>query len=120
MPHTCIISLASNCGQERNLAEARLRLGQILHDISYTKELWTVPMHSKRTDMYLNQLAYAHVSISVNQLQQELKNIEAQMGRTEEARREGIVCIDLDLMQYDQMRYHLRDWDRPYIQRLLE
>lgn len=119
MPHTCIIALASNCDQERNLAEARLRLSQILHGIRYSSELWTEPIHSKRTDLYLNQLAYAHVSISVVELQHQLKNIEGQMGRTEEARKEGIVYIDLDLMQYDLMRYHLRDWERPYIQRLL-
>ena len=29
------------------------------------------------------------------------------------------VTIDLDLMQYDSQRYHLKDWSRPYIQLLL-
>lgn len=41
------------------------------------------------------------------------------MGRTQEDRTAGIVRIDLDLLQYDNDRYHLRDWERDYIKKLL-
>ena len=40
------------------------------------------------------------------------------MGRTAEDRRLGIVRIDLDLLQYDDTRFHLRDWERPYVKLL--
>ncbi len=30
------------------------------------------------------------------------------------------VTIDLDLMLYDDERYHLRDWPHPYIQQLID
>ena len=117
--HRCIISLATNCNQEENLREARQRLGQILSDTSYTKELWTQPFRSKCTYLYLNQLAYAETSLSVNQLEETLKRIEMEMGRTAEDRQHGIVRIDLDLLLFDHERYHLHDWERPYIQELL-
>ena len=118
--HRCIISLAANCQQEENLARARECLGRILTDMSFTEELWTAPVGTvRRLDKYLNQLLYAETSLSVEELTSRLKEIEMLMGRTDDDRRQGIVRIDLDLMQYDKERYHLRDWERPYIQSLL-
>ena len=124
--HPCILSLAANCEQEKNLAEARRRLSQILFSPSYTEAIWTEPYHlptnthhpSPNTQPYLNQLVYAETPLSVENLEARLKSIELSMGRTAEDRQRGIVRIDLDLMQYDDQRYHLRDWDRPYIQQL--
>ena len=31
----------------------------------------------------------------------------------------GIVKIDLDLLQYDETQYHLRDWSRNYVKNLI-
>jgi 2-amino-4-hydroxy-6-hydroxymethyldihydropteridine diphosphokinase len=69
--------------------------------------------------MYLNQLVYATTALEVEELIEALKAIERQMGRTAEDRRQGIVRIDLDLMQYNDERHHLRDWERPYIKALV-
>ena len=140
--HHCIISLAANCNQEENLAEARCRLGKILFSPSYTEAIWTEPFVSKKgnhsspldlqllategtqdlsphTNLYLNQLVYAETELGVGELEAELKAIELSMGRTTKDRHLGIVRIDLDLLQYDSTRYHLRDWERPYIRQLL-
>ena len=123
--HSCIISLAANTHQKENLAEARERLGQILFDIDYTTELWTEPFKAKENkeavtqELYLNQLAFAHTQLSVEELVKALKETEKNMGRNDSERQLGIVCIDLDLMQYDQTKHHLRDWERPYIKELL-
>ena len=130
-----IISLASNCDQEQNLHQARLCLEQILSSCRYTKAIWTEPYivgnASQRCDkeqsqtletppiMYLNQLVYATTSLNVDELQSALKDIELRLGRTAEDRQKGIVRIDLDLLLYNDQRYHLRDWDRPYIKALL-
>ena len=119
-----IISLASNNQQQQNLAEARRRLGQVLFDLNYTEELWTEPYSSSKQGMsaplYLNQLLYARTNLEVNELNLLLKNMEADMGRTSQLRAQGIVPIDLDLMQHGKERYHLTDWQRPYIQQLLD
>ena len=139
--HSCIISLAANCNQKENLAEARQRLGQILFDVQYTRELWTKPVgssvstptparqeenHSEYQQeenpsecKYLNQLAYAHTELECDKLEQALKAMEREMGRTDADRRQGIVRIDLDLMKYDYTRHHTVDWERPYITELL-
>ena len=122
MMHRCIISLASNQHQKENLAEARRRLSQILQSADYTEELWTEPEGSScrpGSPLYLNQLVYAFTALSVDELQAALKDLERSMGRTDDDRRAGVVRIDLDLMQCDDVRYHLRDWNRRYIQDLL-
>lgn len=129
--HRCIISLAANCNQKENLAEARKLLGQILFDVRYTRELWTNPVGSVSSQpsargetnssecQYLNQLAYACTELSCDELERTLKAVECRMGRTEADRRKGIVRIDLDLMLYDDTRHHIQDWGRPYITQLL-
>ena len=122
--HQVIVSLASNCNQKENLNQARERLGQILSLCRFTKALWTEPYGSEKGKtaadrLYLNQLAYAETALPVAELVAVLKAIERDMGRTEEDRSQGIVRIDLDLLQYDKERFHLRDWNRSYIKALL-
>jgi len=118
--HTIIVSMASNCDQEKNLSEARKRLAEVLLHIDYTDSLWTEPISSKRKDLYLNQLAKGESPFDYPTLSRLLKNIEHTMGRTQEDRRQGIVRIDLDILQYDGERYHDRDWDRPYVTLLID
>ena len=122
--HKVIISLASNSNQVENLHQAQLCLEQILSSCRYTDAIWTKPFVSGNAEvrgdrMYLNQLCYAQTRLSPSRLEGLLKAIEQQLGRTADARRQGIVTIDLDLLLYDTERHHHSDWERPYIQRLL-
>jgi len=64
--------------------------------------------------MYMNRLVSGYTDMSPDEIGQKLKSVEAETRRTRET-----VTIDLDLMAYDDLRYHLRDWPRPYIQQLL-
>ena len=63
----------------------------------------------------MNQLITGKTELSIEELSLQLKEIEAEVHRTKK-----LVTIDLDLMQYDNQRYHLNDWPRPYIQQLLD
>jgi len=75
--------------------------------------LWTEDIHGTKR-YYMNRLAKGTTNLTVEELQQALKDIEAETRRTKER-----VTIDLDLMQYDSRCYHLSDWPRPYVQQLL-
>ena len=119
MNHSVVISLASNQDQELHLAEAQRRLALLLQVCKYTAAIWTNPISAKRSSQYLNQLLYAETELSCEQLEQSLKNIETELGRKAEDREHGIICIDLDLMRYDDKRYHVDDWEREYIKKLL-
>ena len=120
MCHRVILSLAANRFQAKNLCRARQCLAEILTDIQYTNELWTEPVgNCSRHDAYLNQLAQGTTALDEQQLNEWLKQTELSFGRTEKKRRLGIVPIDLDILEFDGIRRHLRDWERPYVKQLL-
>lgn len=114
-----ILSLAANRFQKSNLAKARQCLGEVFSDVHYTTEQWTEPLSSTRHDLYLNQLAEGLTTVSLEELNRRLKQIETDFGRTPEKRQRGIVPIDLDILEYDGQRYHERDWQRPYVANLI-
>ena len=116
--HQIIISLASNKNQEANLTAAREQLTQLLSEVHFTSAIWTDPINSIRQEPYLNQLCKATTSFSMNLLNEVLKETEKRLGRTHNE--DGIVTIDLDLLQYDKAQYHLRDWSRSYVKNLID
>ena len=62
----------------------------------------------------MNRLAVGNTPLTIAELERQLKETEARLGRTKQQ-----VTIDLDLMLYDEKQYHLTDWPRAYIQQLL-
>lgn len=108
-----IISIGSNCHQTTHLQWASQRMASMLSDIRFSRKLWTPDIHGKGS-FYLNQLVAGTTELSVNVLQQLLKDMEK-----ETERKPGSVTIDMDLMLYDGQRYHEKDWLRPYIQQLI-
>ena len=120
MTHRVIISLAANRFQVKNLSRARRCLEEILSDLHYTAEHWTEPVgNGSRHDAYLNQLASGITGLDEGQLSARLKEVERSFGRNEAKRRLGIVPIDLDILEFDGERRHLKDWERPYVKELL-
>ena len=131
--HHVLLSLAANVNHKKNLCNARKALAQILSRPAYTKEIWTEPcsvattissssdsnQSKPRIRHYLNQLVSAETMLTMDQLNQRLKELELQSGRTSEMRQQGLVPLDLDLLEYDGERHHLSDWQRPYVQQLL-
>jgi len=115
--HYVIISLASNSGQEHALATARRRLAELLGKAAFTRAIWTDPVGSSCEAQYLNQLCEGVTSLSCETLNGLLKQIETDAGRTRNG--DGIVALDLDVLQYDDRREHLRDWGRSYVKDLL-
>ena len=115
--HHIIISLASNINHEANLEAARTQLTQLLTEAHFTSAIYTEPVHSLRQEPYLNQLCEGTTAYGFNLLNEVLKETEKRLGRTHNE--DGIVTIDLDLLEYDGERYHLRDWDRNYVKDLI-
>ena len=116
--HRVMLSLASNSRQQRHLEAARRLLPEVIDGLRYTAEHWTEPVDSQRTDQYLNQLATGTTTLDADTLNGRLKAIEQQLDRKHDKR--GIVTIDIDLLQYDDTRHHLRDWERNYVKDLLK
>ena len=115
--HQIIISLASNEDQEAHMAAAREQLVQLLAEAHFTSAIWTEPVNCSRKEPYLNQLCQGTTSLGEGLLCEVLKETEKRIGRTKNE--DGIVAIDLDLLQYDERKHHLRDWGRNYVKDLL-
>ncbi len=112
-PATVLIAFGSDTLPAAHIQWASQRIALLLTDLRLTPTLWTEDIHGTGR-YYMNRLALGTTTLTVEELQQTLKDIEAETGRTK-----GRVTIDLDLMQYDSRRYHVSDWPRPYIQQLL-
>ena len=122
--HHIIISLASNINHEANMQAARTQLTQLLTEAHFTRAIYTEPVGNGQWSIvngqcpkYLNQLCEGTTAYGFNLLNEVLKETEKRLGRTHNE--DGIVTIDLDLLEYDGERYHLRDWDRNYVKDLI-
>ena len=89
------------------------RLATLLTDVCFSSVIWT-PDIKGTGRLYMNRLAVGETPIGVDDFIDMLKTLEGETRRTQ-----AEVTIDLDLLQYDHLRYHERDWERPYIQQLL-
>ena len=108
-----LIAIGSNSRPEVYMTWAAQRLSTMLTDIRLSRCLWAQDYHGSMS-WYQNRLVVGTTFMSETMLVETLKNIEVESGR-----RKGHVTIDLDLMLYDDTRYHQDDWSRPYIQQLL-
>ena len=108
-----IISLGSNTTPAAHVYWASQWLSHTFPDIRFSRTLWT-PDIKGTGRFYMNRLAAATTTLSREAVEQLLKQAEAATRRTADS-----VTLDLDLMQYDAERLHLKDWPRPYIQQLL-
>lgn len=119
--HHVIISLASNHNQEATMSAAREQLTQLLSEAHFTSLIWTDPIdHPQKNryrEKYLNQLCAGTTNFGTGLLEEVLKETERRLGRRHNE--DGIVAIDLDLLEYDGTRHHLRDWDRNYVKDLI-
>jgi 2-amino-4-hydroxy-6-hydroxymethyldihydropteridine diphosphokinase len=122
--HHIIISLASNINHEANLEAARTQLTQLLSEVHFTSAIYTEPvgngqwlMVNGQCPKYLNQLCKGTTALGMNLLNEVLKEIEKRLGRTHNE--DGIVTVDLDLLEYDGERFHHRDWERNYVKDLI-
>ena len=111
--HKVLIAIGSNHRQPVHIQWAAGRFKTLLNGLRSSRVIWTKDIHGTGK-LYMNQLITGKTELSIEELSLQLKEIEAEVHRTKE-----LVTIDLDLMQYDNMRYHLSDWPRPYIQQLL-
>ncbi|MBR5061441.1 MAG: 2-amino-4-hydroxy-6-hydroxymethyldihydropteridine diphosphokinase [Prevotella sp.] len=113
-----ILALGTNHGQEPNMNQAKDMLTRLLDGIRFSSLAWTAPIGIV-SDHFLNCLAIGETSLSLPSLLSAIKRIERKCGDTTSLRQENIVCMDIDILLFGDKRMHERDWQRPYIQQLM-
>jgi 2-amino-4-hydroxy-6-hydroxymethyldihydropteridine diphosphokinase len=118
-----IISLGTNYEADMNMKFARELLCSFFQDITFTESIWTLSVDTENIHprtKYLNCLAKINTSYELFQIEPALKQIEHRLGRSMVEKSLGIIRIDIDILKFDNEKYHLNDWSRPYIHHLLK
>jgi 2-amino-4-hydroxy-6-hydroxymethyldihydropteridine diphosphokinase len=112
-----LLSIGSNVEAEKHISAAKVRLKELLNEVTFSSVIQTEAI-GKTAPNYLNCLAGATTSLDYDRLDSLLKAMEIELGRNRSSH-DGCVAIDIDILELGNKRYHLRDWSRPYVQRLL-
>lgn len=116
--HYILLALGSNVGAELHIEQAKARLSVVFLQLRFSRSLIT-PAIGIVSPPFINCLAEGYCCVPLEEVIAALKDIEAQMGSVSEERKKGIVKIDIDLLQFDDMKRKADDWSRDYIQLLL-
>lgn len=119
--HKIVLSVGTNFNYEQNAKLVKEILTEEINEIQFSEELLTAPIGDiKSNGKFLNFLVCGFTEKRVEQLVSILKQIEAQCGNTKLLRNEGKIAMDIDLLKYDNQRFHESDWTRDYIVKLMK
>lgn len=116
----CLIALGANNHSEHNILLAQGFLKELMgEEVFFTQTIETEAIGMEGPH-FLNCIARVYTAYPLDYLNLRLKQMEQACGNTPEKRAERIIELDLDILQYGNERHHEKDWDRPYIQQLLQ
>ena len=113
-----ILALGTNVNQERNMKQVRRLLADTWPDMKFTTPKWTQPI-GMATDLFYNCLAYTEVDESLEELTEKVKNMERICGNSEAERSRNRIQMDIDILLYGDNKLHIDDWQRDYVQELM-
>lgn len=99
--HECLICLGSNKDGVLRLKAAESLLDKLFPGIQWGRILTTIPEGTDFPALYSNRAARLHTTLTPEELQLCLKEVECRNGRRPEDKQRGIVVLDIDLLTYD-------------------
>lgn len=117
--HIIVMAMGTNVNQEANVERAKSLLLANFKSVSFSEQLWTMPIGLEGSDKFLNLVAVARTSRTQSQVEAALKYLENKCGRKRGSCNHGVVAMDLDLLRYDDEICHPDDWERDYIKKLV-
>ena len=118
--HSCLICIGSNYNRKENLLLARRRLTALFPSIRFTGEQETRPLFFRNPALFSNQVARFYTDADAERVVKELKTIEKEAGREKEDKKREKVCLDIDLLVFDNRVLKPKDLKRDYILKGLE
>ena len=113
-----ILALGTNIKQERNMKQVRRLLVGTWPDMKFTTPKWTQAI-GMASDLFYNCLAYTKVEESLEDLTEKVKSMEQICGDTRAERSLNRIQMDIDILLYGDNKLHINDWQRDYIQELM-
>lgn len=115
-----IIGLGSNWKCEEHIDVAGRLLNVYFDKISFSETIYTEPIGMPQSNLFLNQVAIAYTSRPMEEVKNILKSIEKQLGRTPQSKKQGVIPIDIDLLQWNDQILKPQDLERVYIRQGIE
>ena len=114
-----IISIGSNYNQKENISFAKKKLaGMLGEQTSFTRDMWTEPV-GIQSEKYINCICISTTRHTLLQLTKAFKQLEKKCERSKKNDLISKIPLDIDILLYGNQRYHEKDWERQYIQELL-
>ena len=113
MTHKVLIALGSNVSRDM-LAQCRPLMDKYM-EVDSESSVITTDAIGMQSAPFANQLIGGTTSKTLDELTRLTKDTETALGRK---RGTGFVSIDIDILQYDDIRLHLHDWEREYVKQL--
>lgn len=119
--HEIIIALGSNTDDAHAIIDKAIcALNVAMVDIQPTRILDNESVDFIKECIFSNALVKGKCALELEEINNKLKEIETKFGRTKTDDAKGNIVLDLDLLKYDNIILHERDWKKGYINVLLE
>ncbi|MBO4801772.1 MAG: 2-amino-4-hydroxy-6-hydroxymethyldihydropteridine diphosphokinase [Bacteroidaceae bacterium] len=115
--HLLYISIGTNLSTaEQVLLWTKRKLSEAFRGTAYySTAVKTDPINFTNPEKFTNQLVAINTTVPTKLAIPLLKNLERQLGRTEDDANRGVVRLDLDLLWMDGKILQPEDWERDYI-----
>lgn len=118
--HNILIALGTNVIADR-IRFVEECLEQCFENVRFTHIIPTEPIGERfKGKQFYNAVMAGKTFMARNEVVEQLKLIEQLAGNTQDKRNMGVVEADIDLLMYDDVKLHEKDWQRSYIKELVE
>lgn len=116
MKNKAIISIGSNEHRTANVKKVMEVLTEYFPTIRFSTPQLTEPMDMPEdAKAFLNLIALFETDLDRETLEAELKKLETKLGRDHDDDEEGIIPMDLDIIEWNDEVYKPQDMVRPYV-----
>lgn len=118
--HDILIALGTNVIADR-IWFVEVHLEQCFENVRFTHIIPTEPIGERfKGKQFFNAVMAGNTRMAKSEVEEQLKLIEQLAGNTQDKRNMGVVEADIDLLMYDDVKLHEKDWQRSYIKELVE
>lgn len=118
--HDILIAIGTNVIADR-IRFVEVHLEQCFENVRFTHTIPTEPIGERfKGKQFFNAVMAGNTNLAMSEVEEQLKRIEQLAGNTLDKRNMGVVEADIDLLMYDDVKLHEKDWQRSYIKELVE
>ena len=118
--HDILIAIGTNVIADR-IRFVEVHLEQCFENVRFTHTIPTEPIGERfKGKQFFNAVMAGNTNMAKSEVEEQLKRIEQLAGNTLDKRNLGVVEADIDLLMYDDVKLHEKDWQRSYIKELVE